>query len=98
MKTRLLKRLRKEAKEFVKIIPYSDGFGIENIKNNTNYTYSFYNPKEDVFSDKLGYHYPTIYLAKKALYDARRVYIMEKLPDLRERRNYVRNVKLAEGL
>ena len=33
MKTRLLKRLRKEAKEFVKIIPYSDGFGIKNIKN-----------------------------------------------------------------
>ena len=98
MKARLLKRLREEAREFVKIIPYSEGFGIKNIKNNTNYTYSFYNPKVDGFSNKKGYHYTTIYSAKKALYDARRLYIMEKLPDLRERRNYVRNVKLAEGL
>lgn len=98
MKTRLLKRLRKEAKEFVKIIPYSDGFGIKNIKNNTNYTYSFCNPKVDGFFNKKGYNYTTIYSAKKALYEARRIYIMEKLPDLREKRNYVRNVKLAEGL
>ena len=98
MKTMLLKRLRKEAKEFVKIMPYSEGFGIKNIKDNTNYTYSYYNPKEYVFSDKIGCHYYTIDSAKKALYDARRLYIMEKLPYLRERRNYERNVKLAEGL
>lgn len=84
MKTKLLTRLRKEAKECVYLSPSYTEDGkiciIHKIHEDDSWvlTISFYNPELDIFEQNVVVHYNTV---------------EEALPDLRKaRRNYILNV------
>ena len=98
MKTRLLKRLRREAKKYVKILVTDNGRFI--IKN-TNWCYGsyFFENKRDewCFGDYVN-HFDTIDEAKKLLSLARNIYIMDIIIRVKREKDVELKWKLVEGL
>lgn len=81
MKTKLLKKLRKQAKEKVYL---SNSYTENNtlvIVNKHNYYETFYNMKLDFFAAYTIFHYPSIEEALPCLQMARRRYILDILHD-----------------
>lgn len=84
MKTKLLKKLRKEAKEYIYLSQYYSGPGqitIVHKVDNASFglTRSFYNPCLDIFEQNVSAHYNTVEEALPDLKRARYYYILNIL-------------------
>lgn len=84
MKTKILKKLRKEAKERIYLSQYYSGPGhitivYKEITAPFGLTRSFYNPEFDIFEQNTSVHYTTVEEALPDLARARRYYILNIL-------------------
>lgn len=83
MKTKLLKKLRKEAKEDIYLSQYYSGPGqitiVYRVLDAHGLTRSFFNPRLDIFEQNVAIHYNAVEEALPDLQRARRYYILNIL-------------------
>lgn len=98
MKTRLLKKLRREAKRYVKIAIDDNGRFII-LKNNGFYVNYFYEDKIDVWCfGRFIINFNTIDEAIEKLSLARRIYILDKIICIKKKKDIQHKRKLIKRL
>ena len=98
MKTRLLKRLRREAKKYVKICVTNDGRFIIKNTNWCSENYFFENKRNEWCFGDYANLFDTIDEVKKLLSLARNIYIMDIIIRVKREKDVELKWKLVEGL